>query len=64
MRQPDKFKLTVELGNDAMQSPADVADLLRRLARRLDDWGRWQATRDGGHLMDLNGNSVAEWETE
>lgn len=53
------FRLSIRLGNAAMESPRDVAEALRRVAAALD-------ASDGGALLeratyDLNGNKVGEW---
>lgn len=54
------FTLTIELGNDAMQSGADVVEAMDRLKRKIvnSDFARV----DGGKIMDENGNSVGTWE--
>ena len=54
------FTLTIELGNDAMQNASDVARALRKLAGKIDL--REFDKIDGGKIMDVNGNSVGEWE--
>jgi uncharacterized protein (DUF2342 family) len=56
------FQLTIDLGNDAMQTGADVARLLTDLARKLKDAYDPFAKVDGGTLRDINGNTVAKWE--
>lgn len=50
------FTLTIELGNDAMQTGADVARALREVADRAE----WSLV---GHMaiMDDNGNRVGSW---
>ena len=58
----NKFTLTIELGNDAMQDGGDVARALLKLAQRLE--GNDFRRVDGGGIMDLNGNSVGKWEVE
>lgn len=50
-----KFTLEIELGNEAMQSRSDIARALRKVSAKL------QAGRDGGQVMDLNGNSVGSF---
>jgi len=57
------FELKIELGNDAMQTPRDVAFVLKKLASKLDDMGGF-ALVDGGKIMDANGNSVGKWDVE
>ena len=56
------FTLTIRLGNEAMQTPGDVAGLLERLAGTLHNLSDWQAEGDTGRLRDLNGNTVGEWQ--
>ena len=51
------FKLTIKLGNAAMQSNEDVADALRETSAKLEANPR--ATR--GTIRDRNGNTVGEW---
>ena len=54
------FTLKIKLGNEAMQTPFDVADALARLSvwiyRNLNDLGS-----ESGNIRDLNGNRVGEW---
>jgi hypothetical protein len=58
-----QFILNIELGNEAMQHPQDVAIALRRVGQVLDldafDWGppqeQWALIRDS------NGNTVGRW---
>lgn len=57
---PDTFVLRIELGNDAMQTPADIAAALRKLANDLE---RGFSTRYGT-LRDVNGNTVGSWEVQ
>lgn len=51
-------EIVIELGNDAMKEPEDVAQLLRRIAERIDDWG-WEAPK---RYKDANGNTVGHLE--
>ena len=54
------FDLSISLGADAMQTPADVAAELRRIAAKLDethDWPRWST----GLARDVNGNTCGSW---
>ncbi len=52
------FEAKIETGNEAMQSPYDVAQALRRIATKLD--------RDlqAGTVLDENGNTVGSWTFE
>jgi hypothetical protein len=58
-----KFELKIELENDAMRTPFDVAATLRLVARNLPDatFGRF-TLGDYGTLRDVNGNTVGRWE--
>ena len=53
----NEFTLRIKMGNDAMQTPEDVAASLRDIANRLD-WGMY---RRSGEILDMNGNKVGEW---
>lgn len=48
----DTFDLHIDLGNDAMCSQADVADVIQRLARTI------KIGSGEGKIRDLNGNTV------
>jgi len=51
-----KFTLQIELGNEAMQTPDDIADALQRTASHV------QAGYGNGTIRDLNGNSVGSYD--
>lgn len=53
------FQLSLELGNDAMQSGADVAQCLVYLASQLYDADLGASPE--GILRDVNGNRVGRW---
>ena len=58
-----KFVVEINLGNEAMNSPHDVADALEKVIRNLrmvDEFG------DGfsGRLRDVNGNTVGTFNLE
>ena len=53
------FTLEIKLGNEAMQTGADIAELLRRLAGLVEDYGPSNVA--AGNLRDVNGNSVGSW---
>lgn len=54
--RPKRFILTIELGNDAMQTYQDVHDALRKVADFVSaDPG------DTGNVRDANGNTVGKW---
>jgi hypothetical protein len=52
-----EFKLTITLGNDAMQEPEDVAGALRNVVDKLESGETGEAS-----ILDLNGNKVGSWE--
>jgi hypothetical protein len=54
----DSFTLELELGNEAMQSPEDIADALRRVAQMIEN-----SHGAEGSIMDNNGNTVGKFET-
>lgn len=60
--------LTIELGNDAMRTGADIARALRSAADYLDSFyeidyvDEWYGL--GAYILDLNGNRVGRWGIE
>jgi hypothetical protein len=59
---PESFALRIDLGNEAMSTPEDVADALLILARKVR--GMSWSTDEAGKIMDDAGNSVGEWWVE
>jgi hypothetical protein len=57
-----KFNLEIELGNDAMQTTAGIGRALIKYGQRFRNESDGPAIRDGGKIMDENGNSVGKWE--
>lgn len=51
------FTLRIKLGNEAMQTPEDVANRLLAVANRLN----YGMDRSNGEILDYNGNKVGEW---
>ena len=51
------FNLKIEMGNDAMQTPEDVADALETVAAKMKNSGS-----RSGPIFDLNGNKVGTYE--
>ena len=51
----DTFKLTIRMGNEAMQTPEDVADALEEVVSTL------RQGRVSGSVFDDNGNNVGTW---
>jgi hypothetical protein len=56
-----EFTLKIEMGNDAMQSYADIAQAVQRI---FSDFSRRYepAEDDAGRIYDANGNKVGNWE--
>ena len=57
-----KFTLEIKLGNDAMQTPADIADALQDLAGDLKDAPDIEPTPSAGTIRDINGNRIGHWQ--
>jgi len=63
-----RFTLTIELGNEAMQTSGDIAgaleDVIATLARHhtRDNYLPRAATRRHISIIDINGNTVGKWE--
>lgn len=53
-----KFRLTIKLGNDAMQTAGDVAHALYEAAEKIDASHVLRV----GVIYDANGNRVGTWE--
>lgn len=58
-----KFNCNIELGNDAMQNPQELAEALRELANRIENIDE-TTILDGAKILDDNGNEVGSWEYE
>ena len=59
-----KFKLEIELGNDAMQTGEDIAAALHHVAGAIDTIGDMRGADPydkSGVIRDLNGNRVGQW---
>jgi cytochrome c-type biogenesis protein CcmH/NrfF len=54
----DKFVLTINIGNDAMQSNLDIALALREVADRVEEG------QNTGKIQDYNGNKVGRYDLE
>jgi hypothetical protein len=60
-----RFVLTIELGNEAMQTQNDLARALAALGRTLLVCGdRTPDNGDAGSVRDDNGNRVGGWHVE
>jgi hypothetical protein len=54
-----EFVMEIELGNEAMRSPSDVAGALRSVAEKFD--GHDDFATLAGPIRDVNGNTVGRW---
>lgn len=63
MATSGKFSMNIELGNDAMQQPQELADALREVANKIAAIDPTD-TNAGGKVLDDNGNEVGTWEYE
>lgn len=68
-----QFKLNIHLGNDAMQTPTDIAGALRVLANNMDHHTAGnphepivmgEHTVIAGNVFDDNGNTVGYWDVK
>jgi len=59
----ERFTLTIQLGNDAMQTWGDIANALRDTARRIEI-DHDVESGDSAPIHDLNGNRVGKWHTD
>lgn len=59
-----QFKVKIDMGSAAMQTPSDVASSLREVARMLNERpgvsASWDGI-DGERVRDANGNAVGVW---
>ena len=54
-----KFTLVIELGNDAMQTPNQIADAIENALAKVR---KIYETQDfNGKIKDVNGNTVGVW---
>jgi hypothetical protein len=58
---PMKFTLEIELGNDAMQTYADVELATRLIFKHFSQRDEEPENGDTGRLYDINGNKVGSW---
>lgn len=63
-----KFSMTIELGNDAMQTHRHVAKALNELAERIKKAPfskvGCEPAQNEGKIRDANGNTVGKWSIE
>lgn len=56
------FRLSIELGNDDMQTPQDLAQALREMAAKIES--KDLREEGSGKILDDNGNTVGDWELD
>ena len=56
-----KFKLEIELGNDAMQTYEDVVSSLIACQQTVAEYRKLHVG-DARKVRDINGNTVGKWE--
>lgn len=59
-----KFKLEIELGNDAMLTAWDVGNAVSNAMKRRIAGNTTLIAGDRGHIADVNGNKVGSWVVE
>jgi hypothetical protein len=61
--KPTKFKLEIELGNDAMQDQTDIATSLKKIASDLmcKRFFGEEVVPEKQNIFDRNGNRVGFW---
>lgn len=59
-----RFKLEVDMNNDAMQNGMDVASALTEVADKIRHYHSPSEMKGiGGYILDENGNKVGRWWT-
>ena len=56
MKTKSEFKIKISMGNDAMQTSDDVVTALKQVIKKLE------SGRDGGNILDENGNNVGNFD--
>lgn len=56
-----RFTLEIEMGNDAMQTYADIAYAVRRVFPDFANRPEEVDEDENGNLYDMNGNRVGSW---
>lgn len=54
-----KLSITIDSDNDACQTKSEVIALLKKTIEKIKNASE---RLDGGRILDINGNSVGEWE--
>lgn len=61
-REEMEFRLRIDTGNEAMETPGDIGRALKKLGTKFCQGADGPEVRDCGKIMDDNGNSVGQWE--
>lgn len=56
------FQLSIDIGNEAMQTAQDIGLALSDLGARLQSFDDDNWTGTAGLVKDINGNKVGTWE--
>jgi hypothetical protein len=59
-----KFALSIQIGNDAMQTWEHVTWALDAVARQIRESCEGEVGREASVIMDANGNIVGRWSTK
>lgn len=59
-----KFTLTINMGNDTMQSNNDVADALKETANKIKRYNMVELIDTNFPIFDLNGSKVGSFKFE
>ena len=62
MEKKTQLTVTLDLGNEAMQTPTDVVEALERSLKHPGYEHEPLKSGDYGPLTDLNGNAVGFWQ--
>jgi hypothetical protein len=56
-----RFRVEIEMGNEAMSTVGDVAFALEKTARKIRAYADPVQSGERGRVLDENGNAVGEW---
>lgn len=57
----DKMKISIEIGNDAVQTIDDITDILARVACSVQCMGNLPESNTMHKVLDTNGNCVGHY---
>ena len=60
--KPDCFCLEIFLGNSVMQTRRHLVQAIRKVAAKIESNGYPMDESLSSEVMDINGNTVGEWE--